>query len=170
MNPDGRFYQINESLFEFPSIAAALLKYKKHEWIIIAFEQNKKVDSVWLNKGFDRSEVSLYLPMEHVANIAKKDKQTSVLIFHNHPNVNPNYYDYSRPSDKDFESASDFAQVLNRNGINLLEFVCERGIYYKYYLSLTDSFLPLSEFIYAINKVNSLSRFKNLSLHFERIF
>ena len=170
MNPDGRFYQINESLFEFPSLAAALLKYKKHEWIVIAFEQNKKVDSIWLNKGFDRSAVSLYLSMEHIAEIAKEDKQTSVLIFHNHPNANPNYYDCRRPSDKDIKSASDFAQVLNRNGSNLLEFVCERGIHYRYYLSPADSFLPLSEFIDAINKVNGLSRFKNLSLHFKRIF
>jgi len=43
MNPNGTFYRINEGLFEFPSIAAALLKYKKHEWIIIAFEKHKKI-------------------------------------------------------------------------------------------------------------------------------
>lgn len=170
MRPDGRFYQTNESLFEFPSLAAALLKYKKHEWIIVGFEQNKKVNSIWLNKGFDRSAVSLYLSMEYITEIAKKNKQTSVLVFHNHPNTSPNYYDYSRPSEKDIKSASDFAQILNCNGINLLEFVCERGIHYKYYLSPADSFLSLSEFIYAINKVNGLSRFKNLSLHFKRIF
>nr|MBC7244231.1 hypothetical protein [Chloroflexota bacterium] len=42
MNPNGTFYRINEGLFEFPSIAAALLKYKKHEWISIAFENQKK--------------------------------------------------------------------------------------------------------------------------------
>ena len=46
MNPNGKIYQINESLFEFPSIAAALLKYKKHEWIIIAFEKNKNINSI----------------------------------------------------------------------------------------------------------------------------
>jgi len=36
MNPNGTFYRINESLFGFPATVAALLKYKKHEWIIIA--------------------------------------------------------------------------------------------------------------------------------------
>ena len=169
MNPNGAFYQINESLFQFPSLAAALLKYKKHEWIIAAFEKNKKVDSIWLNKGFDRSTVSLYLSIEHIAELARKREKTSVLIFHNHPNINPNYYDCRRPSEKDIESASDFAQTLNYNGINLVEFVCERGRHYRYYLSPADNFLPSSEFIDAINKVNGLSKFKNLSLHFERI-
>jgi hypothetical protein len=170
MNPNGAFYQINENLFQFPSLASALLKYKKHEWIIVAFEKNKKVNSIWLNKGFDRSAVSLYLSIEHVAELARKEKQTSVMIFHNHPNINPNYYDCRRPSAKDIESASDFAQVLNHNGINLLEFVCERGMHYRYYLSPADNFLPLSEFIDAIDNINGLSRFKNLSLHCERIF
>jgi hypothetical protein len=39
MNPNGMFYEIDENLYSFPSIAAGLLKYKKHEWIIIAFEK-----------------------------------------------------------------------------------------------------------------------------------
>jgi len=39
MNPNGKFYEIDHDLHSFPSIAAALLKYKKHEWIIISFEK-----------------------------------------------------------------------------------------------------------------------------------
>ena len=39
MRADGRFYKIEERLFEFPALATGLLKYKKHEWIIIAFER-----------------------------------------------------------------------------------------------------------------------------------
>lgn len=170
MNPNGAFYRMSESLFEFPAIAAALLKYKKHEWIIIAFEKDKKVESIWLNKGFDRSGVSPYLSVEDIAKICKQENQISILIFHNHPNINPNYYDCRRPSDKDIKSANEFAQVLNRNGINLLEFVCERGRHYKYFLSPADTFLPLREFVEAIDKANGQSKFKNLSLHFERIF
>lgn len=112
MNPNGTFYGINEGLFEFPSIAAALLKYKKHEWIIVAFEKQNKIHSIWLNKGIDRSSVSLYLSIENIANIAMRENYTSILIFHNHPNTNPNYYDCRRPSNKDFESANEFAHVL----------------------------------------------------------
>lgn len=64
MNPNGKLYRINETLFVFPSIASALLKYKKHEWIIISFEKKKKIDSIWLNKGFDRSGVSPYISVQ----------------------------------------------------------------------------------------------------------
>lgn len=170
MNPNGKLYKINEDISAFPSIAAALLKYKKHEWIIIAFERQKNVDLIWLNKGFDRSGVSPYLSIENMVNIANRENHTSVFILHNHPNTNPNYYNCNRPSTKDIESAKEFACVLNRNGINLIEFVCERGMHYEYFLSVADSFLPISEFLIVINRVNGLSKFKNLSLHVERIF
>jgi hypothetical protein len=170
MNPNGTFYRINESLFGFPATAAALLKYKKHEWIIIAFEKDKKVDLICLNKGSDRSIVSPYLSVGNIAKKAKQENQTSVLIFHNHPNINPNYYDCRRPSEQDIKSARYFAQVLNQNGLNLLEFICERGRHYEYFISPSDTFLPLIEFVEDIDKVNGQSKFKNLCLHFERMF
>nr|MBC7244230.1 hypothetical protein [Chloroflexota bacterium] len=125
---------------------------------------------IWLNKGFDRSGVSPYLSVEKIANIAKRENYTSILIFHNHPNTNPNYYDCRKPSSKDLESANNFAHVLNTHGINLVEFVCERGIHYKYFFSPADSFLPLSEFVLAIEEINGSSKFRNLLLHLERIF
>ncbi|MBU4445787.1 hypothetical protein KJ656_12000 [bacterium] len=170
MNPNGEFYRIDESLLGFPAIAAVLLKYKKHEWIIIAFEKDKKVDLIWLNKGFDRSGVSPYLSVEDIVKKAMQENQLSVLIFHNHPNINPNYCDCSGPSDQDTKSANEFTQVLNQNGINLLEFICERGRHYEYFFSPADTFLPLRDFVEAIEEVNGQSKFKNLSLHFERIF
>lgn len=61
MNSSGTYYDVNETLFSFPSTAAALLKYKKNEWIIIGFERNKSIDLIWLNKGFDRASASLHL-------------------------------------------------------------------------------------------------------------
>jgi len=170
MNPKGAFYKINEDLFEFPAIAAALLKYKKHEWIIIAFEKDKKVNLIWVNKGVDRSCVSSYLSVWEITEIAKRGNFTSVLKFHNHPNPDPNYYSCEAPSDKDIKSARELARVLNANGINLLEFICERGKHYKYLLSPSDAFLPLTEFLKAIEKANGRSRLGNLALHLERIF
>lgn len=170
MNPNGKFYNLNEDLITFPSTAAALLKRKKHEWIIIALEKHNKVYSIWLNKGFDRSRVSPYLSVEQITDIANQEKCESILIFHNHPNSNPNHYDCTRPSDQDIKSANEFAQVFNRNGMNLVEFVCERGRFYEYLLCPSDIFSPLSEFILALNNANGSSKFKNLSLHFERIF
>ena len=80
MNPNGKLYRINEPLFVFPSIAAALLKYKKHEWIVIAFEKEKKISSAWLNKGFDRSGVSPYLSVQDIADAEIKTADCVVFI------------------------------------------------------------------------------------------
>ncbi len=170
MQADGSFYQIQENIFEFPSLAAALLKYKKHEWIIVAFERDKKVNLIWVNKGFNRTSVSLHLPIGQVAKIATEKMQNSIFIFHNHPNINPNYYDCRKPSEKDINSAKEFSSVLNNRGFNLLEFICERGRHYEYFLSPSDKFLPFQEFVLAINNVNGQTKARNLLLHLERIF
>ena len=169
MKSNGKLYPAEEKLSEFPSIAATLLKHKKHEWIIIAFEKHKSINLFWVNKGFDRARVSPYLSAEDMAKIAKQDNFKSILIFHNHPNANPSYYDCTRPSNQDIESAEIFAGVLNRSGMNLIEFICERGRHYQYFSSPSDSFLPIPDFISEINRVNNVSKSKNLSLHYERI-
>jgi hypothetical protein len=170
MKPSGRFYQMSESLHEFPAIAAALLKYKKHEWIIVAFERNKEIFLTWLNKGLNRLSVSSYLSTEDMAKVADAKRVTSVLTFHNHPNPDPDHLDCTKPSDQDIEIAKGHFSVLNEHGVNLVSFVCERGRHYKYFLWPADSFLPLPQCIEEIDEVNGQSRLKNLSLHFERIF
>jgi hypothetical protein len=170
MKPTGKFYQINENLFQFPSTAAALLKYKKHEWCIIAFEKDKKVFLIWVNKGPDRTTVSSLISLKNIAKVANENDTTSVLAFHNHPNPDPNYVSCTQPSQQDLQTAKVRSSVLNQNNLNLLSFVCERGRHYKYFFSPSDAFLPLPAFIEAINAINGKSRSKNLSLHFERIF
>lgn len=170
MNPSGAFYRINESLSEFPSIAAALLKYKKHEWLVIGFEKDRQVELMWVNKGSDRSKVTIPLTAEAIVSIARRENLNSVLIFHNHPNPSPNHLDCTNPSDADKKSAAAYAKMLNQSGINLVEFVCERGRYYRYFVSISDDFLPLISFVVEIMEVNGKSRLKNLSLHLERIF
>ncbi len=170
MRPDGSYYKVKENLFDFPSIAGALLKYKKHEWAIIAFEKNQQINLLWLNKGYNRTEVPIYMSAGGMVYRAKEEGQKSILIFHNHPNPNPGDIIITLPSKNDISSAKEFAGVFNQEGINLLEFICERGGYYKYFQSIADSFYPLTEFIEVIDKENNLSKLKNLSLHFERIF
>lgn len=170
MNPNGSFYNIDELLYDFPSIASSLLKYKKHEWIIIGFEREKKIQSIWLNKGFDRASVSSYLSAERIANIGIRDKNTSILIFHNHPNSNPNQFNCSNPSNQDLISARIYAKVFNVNGLNLIEFVCERGKHYEYFRFISDSFYPQSDVIQEINIINGVSKTQNLVLHLQRIF
>ncbi len=168
MKADGKFYQISKILFEFPSIAAGLLKYKKHEWIIVAFEKNRKVDLLWLNKGIDRNTVSSSLSADKISQIGKDNNYSSILIFHNHPNPNPNRYDGTKPSKEDIASARYYSQTLSGTGLNLIEFVCERGRHHHYFSSTVESFLPIKGFEKLIMQKNGLSRFQNLLLHIER--
>lgn len=170
MKPNGKFYSITEDLYDFPPIAAALLKYKKHEWILIAFEKMRKIDLIWINKGMNRESVASHLPTEEIINIGKEHDFSSVLIFHNHPNRNPNMYDCSKPSEQDLISARGYSEKLDRNGINLIEFICERGRHYRYFFSISDFFMPIKQFITDVNRVNGYSKIQNLKLHVERLF
>ncbi len=170
MKPDGHFCRVNESLFDGPSLCAAILKYKKHEWIVVAFERHRRIDLLWINKGIDRTQVALYLSVERIGQLAREEDCASILIFHNHPNTNPNLLSCRNPSQQDFKSAKEFAETLSHQGLNLIEFVCERGRYYEYFRSIPDSFLPLCNFISEVRDVNGITRLQNLVLHFERIF
>jgi hypothetical protein len=170
MKPTGEFCYIDQGLFQFPSVAAALLKYKKHEWIIVAFERDQRVSLMWLNKGPDRSTVTLYLPVERVADLVRQNQYTSVLIFHNHPNPAPYYYDCTNASTRDAQTARGRSDVLVRAGANLLEFVCERGRHYRHFALISNRFLPTAEIVAEIQTSNGLSAFRNLSLHLERLF
>lgn len=170
MRSDGRFYKIEERLFEFPAVAAGLLKYKKHEWIIIAFEKEKRVELIWLNKGKDNKSVSWFLSASEIVETAKQHSFSSVLVFHNHPNPSPRHYSCTQPSELDIETANQQGVTLNANDINLLEFVCEKGRHYEYFRSPSAEFFPISQFIKEIRNVNGVSRLKNLSLHLENTF
>ena len=169
MNPNGKFYRAEQSLRHFPSTAAALLKYKKHEWIIVAFEKKRTIELFWLNKGFDRSSVSSFLSPEDMIQTAQGNGYSSILIFHNHPNSNPQYYSCTRPSDMDLESARESSIRLNDNGINLVEFVCERGRHYQYFSKISNQFLPATIFYRKLQGENGQSKLGNLSLHLQRL-
>ena len=138
MQPDGEFRSVDESLYEFPAIAAGMLKYKKHEWIIVAFEKDKRVHKIWINKGIDDTTVSLRLPFSTLVDIAVKEGCSAVLVFHNHPNANPSYYKMNDPSDQDIKFANSLAALLQPKGISLIEFICERGRHYKFFSTIDD--------------------------------
>jgi hypothetical protein len=170
MPVDGGFKNISEKFCEFPAIAAGLLKYKKHEWIIIAFERNKSVDLMWMIKGPDSSRVHCGISPHIIRSLAVKGACRSVLVFHNHPNPAPSTYSLRDASDQDRETADELACQLRDLGVNLLAFVCERGSHYEYWRSVCDSFFPIGTFAEEIVQVNGRSRLQNLSLHCERLF
>ncbi|QUH27570.1 hypothetical protein [Vallitalea guaymasensis] len=167
LKPTGKIYTINESLYDIPTIAAALLKYKKHEWVIIALESNKKLPYLYVNKGYDNSSVSLFWGYDEIVEFCKKNNVTTVLQFHNHPNSNPNYYDCTKPSQQDILSANEFSKILTHGNINLIEYVCERGFPYKYYFNYNDNIKKLSEFCDEITTINGTSKSQNYKLHKE---
>lgn len=169
MKPTGAFYMIDEPLDQFPSVAAALLKYKRHEWTILALEKEGRVVLAWLNKGVDASTVHLVLPSDQLAKLATSGACTSVLAFHNHPNPSPAHYSCTRPSETDLDHAVSLAELLRGEGVSFADFVCERGRHYIYHLSVADTLLPLSEFVVHVNQANNQSRLKNLRLHTERV-
>lgn len=164
---DSRFDRVELKLVEVPSFVATLLKYKKHEWVIIAFEKNKCIDLIWMNKGYDNKSVEIKIPFQEMANICNECSYNSVLMFHNHPNSNPRLYDCTKASDTDLESANVLGKILNRIGVNLKEFVCERGSFYNYFSSISDRFLSVDTFIKEIEEKNNISKELNLLLHRE---
>ena len=88
-------------------------------------------------------------------------------MFHNHPNSNPHLYNCTEASVADLESASELGKVLNKIGVNLKEFVCERGKFYNYFSSISAEFLNINTFIKEIKETNNISEDLNLLLHRE---
>lgn len=169
MSAKGKIYKFSEHLYDLPAIAAGLLKYKKHEWIIVAFEKNQKVDLMWVNKGQDNRFVGLALDFNQIINIAKENKYTSIITFHNHPNSNPNSYNCTKPSSVDLETANNWGEICKENDINLVEYICERGIAYRYYLKIINEFYNIDLIIKEIEQLNDKSSEKNFELHKERM-
>jgi hypothetical protein len=170
MEPGGTFYNFHDQLCCFPLRVASWLKYKKHEWMVVGMEKDREITLVYANKGQDGTRVCLALPFERLAEIARANGYTSLLIFHNHPNPDPGTYSCAQPSKVDLDSSAARARVLNCHGMNLVEFVCERGVPHKYRFSPAEKFFPILGFAQALQRENGLSRLKNLSLHLERIF
>jgi hypothetical protein len=169
MVPTGTSYPLSYPLYGFPSLAAALLKYKKHEWMLVAFERNKQVELVWENKGPDNTQVSLLADSEFLFSGLQRDYD-SVLVFHNHPNADPRHFDALVAGGQDNLFAAHYADLFNGSGLNFLMFVCERGRYREFFRSPADTFLPLPDFVAAINGANGLGKLRNLRLHLERVF
>jgi len=170
MAASGSFYNMSEELFEFPALAAGLLKYKKHEWIIVAFERNKAIDKMWVNKGPNGSQVHFGISLPSVQQMAANGGYRSVLVFHNHPNSDPSLYSMCQASDQDKHTAGELAAQLRPAGVSLIEFVCERGRHYEYWRSVCDTFLPLDGFCEELRQINGSSRGQSFSLHWERLF
>jgi len=125
-NKDGRQYNVDIAIKNFPQIAALNLKGKKHEWYIMGFAKENKIKQVYSHKGFNNSgvhEISDWL----MTSIIEELKPTSIIILHNHPNG------VLTASSQDKISAKDMNNRLKKYNIELVEFVCARGNFKKYF-------------------------------------
>ncbi len=142
MKPMGQIYKADIKLSDFPSYAANLLKYKKHEWVVIAFVKNNKVVAIYANKGENNGSVSLNLDSETVFKFSAFQDYQTVMRFHNHPNSYPSVYNCLLASEQDKISAKHMSSLASQYNINWLDFVCERGRFLEYYKSFSDNFYP----------------------------
>ncbi|MGA2221344.1 MAG: hypothetical protein ABSH21_06135 [Verrucomicrobiia bacterium] len=167
MKADGKLYLLNESLRDFPSLAAGLLKGKKHEWVLFAFARGDRVVAAWANKGEDRTRVAPVVPSEMLVNCAQQLQASTVLRFHNHPNPDPSLFDCTCPSRQDQVSAELFGRLFVSMGLPFLDFVTERGLHYQFGCWVPDAFVPFGGLLDGLRASNGQSRFMNLDLRRE---
>lgn len=161
LNKKGQFYNCNEDLNKFPAIVSALLKGKKHEWVIFAFAKNKNVFLFYTNKGSDNQSVAPNISSEYLSNLAEDKGADIVLQFHNHPNA------VLSASPQDLTSAKYFGEMFTNKAINYVSFVCGAGHFYQYGWWMSDSFYNINNYIEEIQTQNGFSRSKNFELRKE---
>ncbi len=166
LNPKGKWYYIRQDLSYFPSYIAALLKGKKHEWVVLAIEKEGVVYGFYANKGYNNSSVSFNCDLEYIMEKCRENSCSTIMRFHNHPNENPNYQTCLLASEQDKTSAMwCSSQVIH--SYNWLDFVCERGNFIKFYEQYSPIFTPTKASQENIRLENGLSKLKNYKLHRE---
>ena len=169
MRSQGGWCQVDYRLYEWPAAAAALLKGKKHEWVIIAFEHGGRISRLWVSKGVDNRRVAVPLgPMVLVEECRRADF-SSVFIHHNHPNHDPRHLNMLVASQLDIEFSNQYARAVVPFGINLFQFICERGRYTCFHSRVAESFLPVRTYFDQVHRQNGVSRPGNIRLHIEAL-
>lgn len=166
LKPNGCWYNVNESLSSFPSYVAALLKGKKHEWVVLAIEKDGIVYGFYANKGYDNSSVSFNCDLDYIMEKCKEYGCSTIMRFHNHPNENPNRQTCLLASEQDKSSALWCCGQVNHS-YNWLDFVCERGNFIKFFEQYSPSFVPKNASSEHIQTENNISQIKNYKLHRE---
>ena len=130
MRSGGEFVDCDFHYREAPARVASLLKFKKHEWIVVAFISSLLVRRLWWNKGPDRTQVRSFLEDDLLKDVIRALGSDAIAVLHNHPNPDPSRYRTNIPSETDLRSADVWRGNLSHEDVSLLEFVCERGVPY----------------------------------------
>jgi hypothetical protein len=161
MRKDGAFHKIHEPMRSAPSLGAALLKGKKHEWIVFLFVSDGKARLIYFNKGPDNMQVWPLLETWELLRTAERYEAEAILCIHNHPG-GPLW-----PSDQDFVSGRQLAlECLERN-IAFFDFVCVAGKFYEFLAAVPDAMLPVEGFLREVQHLNRRGRWQSLRLRME---
>lgn len=166
----GGWFNLNCPIETWPATAAALLKHKKHEWIIVAFLHGRRVSRLWVNKGADNTSVALPLDPQLLLEECHRGGFSSIFFHHNHPNPAPREFYMLLPSSQDAAFAAQYAATLVAGGVNVFQFICERGRFRCFHSRVAGQFMPVAEFRDRVARRNGLSWHSNLGLHVERLF
>jgi len=109
-------------------------KYKKHEWIFIAFLKDGVVDRFWVNKGPDNEGVSPFIGISDAAKICQEEGYNHVLVGHNHPSG------ALAPSKQDRVFLEEFMDSLAQVKVSVEHLVFVAGRWRNYGLSIGQHF------------------------------
>lgn len=127
----GSFFQSPyASQSDFLDYIGQFFKYKKHEWIFVAFMRDGSVDQFWLNKGPNAEGVSLFVDTYQVVSICKEKGYNHVLVGHNHPGG------ALAPSKQDRVFLEEFMDALARGNVSVEHLVFVAGAWQNYGLSM----------------------------------
>jgi len=167
MKASGQFVRCDLRFSHLPSSIAGLLKYKKHEWVVLVFVKHLHAEYLWWNKGRDGNSAFPYLRGGYLDNALRLHKPDMLVRLHNHPNPDATKYRLNQPSSQDLKSAEYYSNLLSKQGIGFMDFVCERGVPYLYYAFLDSRLAPIEGFIKDIATINDSGFFANVGLRRE---
>jgi len=169
MKSDGQFVVCDLAFYEAPARIAGLLKYKKHEWIVVAFIHAQRMTKLWWNKGPDGTKVWLLLHEKALLRAISLLRPEAIAILHNHPSSSLEFLTgiNSEPSEADLRSAGYYDGEFSKFGIHLFEFICYRGVPHLYYAGFDNNIIPLEPILAEINGVNGKGVLRNYRLRIE---
>jgi len=115
---------------DFLDYMGQFFKYKKHEWIFIAFMIDGVVDQFWVNKGSDNKGVSPFIGIRDAAEICQEKIFNHVLVGHNHPSG------ALAPSKQDRIFLEEFMDSLAQVNVSVEHLVFVAGRWRNYGLSI----------------------------------
>lgn len=155
MRPSGKMYACDINSICFPSYVANLLKGKKHEWVVLGCLKDNRVKCFYANKGDDNRSVSFNIDIYELINLCKRNGYQTIMRFHNHPNSDPQHFTHFLASQQDINSARYLSNITISNGINWLDYVCERGHVLEFARSFSNYYYPADSTFGYISMQNS---------------